>query len=115
MNDAVDSGGGRVNAVWRQQLIVGFQVGRRESDRTATPVAFDDHPVDVVLMAKQRSGFIHSSFADQPSNPRAAHYEVLVSHGIDFFGLEPKRRAKRTKQREVAAPIVAEEKIRTDP
>src|SRR5262245_55322858 len=115
MDDAVDGGGGRVNAVWRQQLILGFQVGGRKSDRAAAPVAFNDDAVDVVLMAKQRSGLIHSSFADQPSDSGTADDEILVSHRVDLFGLEPQGRAERAEQREIAAPIVAEEKIRADP
>ena len=107
--------GRRIDAVRRQQLVFGAEVGGRKADRASAAIAADHLAVDGVLMAEQRTGFVDASLADQPPDPRAADDEVLVAHRIDLFGLEPVAGAERAQQREVAGAIVSEQEIGAHP
>ena len=91
--------GRRVDAVRRQQLVLGAEVRRGKPDRPAALVAVHDAAFDVVLMAEQRAGLVHAPFADQAPDPRAADDEVLVADRIDLLGLEPVAGAERAAAR----------------
>ena len=107
--------GRRIDAVRRQQLVVGAEVGRRKADGPAALVAPDDGAVDEVVVAEQRARLVHAPLADQPPDPRAADDEVLVADRIDLLGVEAVAAAERAQQREVAGAVVAEQKIGADP
>ena len=75
----------RIDAVRRQQLVVGTQVRRRKADRPPALIAAHDGAVEHVFVAEERAGLVHPPFADQAPDPRAAHDEVLVPDRIDLL------------------------------
>ena len=95
VHDAADRRRRRIDAVRRQQLVLGAEVRGRKADRPAALVAAHDRAVDAVLMAEQRAGLVDAPLADQPADPRAADDEVLVADRIDLLGLEAVAAAER--------------------
>ena len=114
-DDPVDDGRRRVDAVRRNELVVGTQIGGREANRATALVAVDDHALDDVRMTEQRARLVHTGLGDQAAHARTADDEILVAHGIDLLGFESVPCAERSQQRKVARAIVAEEEIGADP
>src|SRR6266487_4244295 len=105
----------RIDAMRRQQLVVGAEVRRGKADGPPALVAQHHGAVEEVLMPEQRPGFIQTPFADEAPDPRAADDEILVADRIDFLRLEAVPAAKGPQPREIAGTIVSEKKIRAHP
>src|SRR5687768_4694783 len=108
MHDAVDRGGGRVDARWRKQPVRGRQIRRWKAQLPTASGATDDRAVDEIMMAEQRTGFIDAPLGKEPPDPRAADDEVLVPHWIDLLGAEPIARPQAAKHRVIARALVSE-------
>src|SRR5688572_27936018 len=115
MDDALDGERRRVDAMWRDQLIIRLEVGGRKTKLTAAPLALDDRSHERVRMAQQRARLVNACLGYQTPDARAADDKLLVAHGIDLLGSKTVTLAKRAQQTEIVAPDVPEEEVRTHP
>src|SRR6266508_1793607 len=73
--DVTDSRHGRVDAMRRQQLVLGAQIGRWKTERPTALIASCDGAVDEVLMPQQGAGLVDAAFADEAADACTAHDE----------------------------------------
>src|SRR4030095_10817808 len=88
MHDTIDRARRRVDAVRRNQLVVGLQVGSGKSDLAATLASGHDNAIDEIRMAKDGAGFVNATFRHEPPDSCAAHHEVLVAYRVDLVSPE---------------------------
>ena len=80
----------------------------------ADPVAFDHAAADRVRPAQHLAGRVKISGADHFADARAAHRLAIQRHRRQAVDLKTQFRAQLFQQRHIAAPLVAENKIRAD-
>src|SRR5687768_18372771 len=115
MQRAVDGDRRRIDAMRRQQLVLGGKVGGGKADLAPAFGALDDEAFDDVVMTEQGAGLVHPPLADQAADARARDDEVFVADRIDLLRPEAMLRAERSQEAEVAAAVASEQEISPDP
>ena len=111
----VENRGRRIDAARRNQLILGAHIRRRKPQSAPTLLPGHNRALNRIVMAEQRAGLVHATFAHQPANTGAADHEILVADRIDLLGAKAITCTQASQHRESAGSIVAEEKVGANP
>ena len=103
-----------INAVRRQHQTGHVEIGGRKTKLPANAVAFDDPAGNRVRPSEHLARGVEIAGADGLANARAADDLTVERHGGQSMNGETEFAAEFFEQRDVAAALVAENKIRAD-
>src|SRR5688572_25457311 len=89
INNPIERHGCGVNTPRRNEVVLRAEVCCRKSKSLTALPSLNDRAINRVVVAKQRTRFVHAPFTDEPPYARTADDELLVANWIDLFRSEP--------------------------
>src|SRR5260370_20612556 len=111
---AADGGAHRIDAAGGAQVIGELDMGGRDADRAAAPIALLDPAIDLPGAGEERRRIARPAFDEKMADARRRVNFAIALHRLDDGDAEAESLAHPAQQRRIAAAAVAEDEVVTD-